>query len=153
MENQLDRWVSSRSLSPFRSFFQAQEPFDRFLNEIANSNMKMGAQELYSCPVSELADEGNSYSIKVDLPGVMKDHVKVEANGDVLTIHAERREEKKTDTKRKYLSETYYGSYDRSFTLPGPIDEKKVDAKFENGVLTVTVPKTETLKAKQISIR
>ena len=100
MENQLDRWVSSRSLSPFRSFFQGQEPFDRFLNEIVNSNMKMGAQELYSCPLSELADEGNSYSIRVDLPGVMKDHVKVEANGDMLTIHAERREEKRRKENR-----------------------------------------------------
>ena len=67
-------------------------------------------------------------------------------------IRAERKEEKKSESKKKYLSEMYYGSYARSFTLPGPVDEKKVEAKFENGVLTVTVPKTESLKAKQIPV-
>ena len=60
---------------------------------------------------------------------------------------------KKSDKKKKHLSEVSYGSYTRSFTLPGPVDEKNVNAKFENGVLTVSIPKTETLKAKQIAIQ
>jgi HSP20 family protein len=88
-----------------------------------------------------------------DLPGVSKEQVKVETDKDQLTVRAERKEEKKSETKKKYLTEMYYGSYVRSFTLPSPVDEKKVDAKFENGVLTITIPKTEASKAKQIPVQ
>ncbi len=152
MANQLDRWVSSRALNPFRTISQMQEPFDRLFNEFLNLRAPNGEQDLISAPDCEITDEGSSYLVKADLPGVTKDQVRVEADRDQLTIHAERKEEKKTDTKKKFLSEMYYGSYMRRFTLPGPIDEKKIEAKFENGVLSITVPKTELLKAKQIPI-
>lgn len=104
-------------------------------------------------PSCEVSEEENSYILKFDLPGVKKDQVKVEANQNELTVRAERKEEKKSETKKKYLSEVSYGSYMRSFTLPEPIDQKAVDAKFENGVLTITVPKTKVASSsKQIEV-
>jgi HSP20 family protein len=152
MSNALERWFDNKSLSPFRDFSQVQEPFDRLFNEFMNVKRTNGMQSFSLSPSCEIAEEDNNYILKFDLPGVTKDQVKVEADKDQLTIHAERKEEKKSESKKKYLSEMYYGSYTRSFTLPGPVDEKKVNAKFENGVLTVTVPKTESLKAKQIPV-
>ena len=152
MSNALERWFDNRSLNPFRDFTQVQESFDRLFNEFMNLKRTNGPQGMSFSPSCEIAEENNNYILKFDLPGVVKDQVKVEVDKDQLTIQAERKEEKKSETKRKYLSEMYYGSYTRSFTLPGPVDEKKVDAKFENGVLTITVPKTESLKAKQIPV-
>lgn len=152
MSNALERWFDNKSLSPFRDFSQVQESFDRLFNEFMNLKKANGMQSLSFSPSCEISEEDNNYILKFDLPGVTKDQVKVEADKDQLTIRAERKEEKKSESKKKYLSEMYYGSYTRSFTLPGPVDEKKVDAKFENGVLTVTVPKTESLKAKQIPV-
>ncbi|MFN8791915.1 MAG: Hsp20/alpha crystallin family protein [Bdellovibrionales bacterium] len=152
MSNALDRWFDNKSLSPFRDFSQVQESFDRLFNEFMNLKKTNGLQSLSFSPSCEIVEEDNNYILKFELPGVTKDRVKVEADKDQLTIRAERKEEKKSESKKKYLSEMYYGSYTRSFTLPGPVDEKKVDAKFENGVLTVTVPKTESLKAKQIPV-
>jgi HSP20 family protein len=152
MSNALEHWFDNKSLSPFRDFSQVQESFDRLFNEFMNLKKANGLQSLSFSPSCEITEEDNSYILKFDLPGVTKDKVKVEADKDQLTIRAERKEEKKSESKKKYLSEMYYGSYTRSFTLPGPVDEKKVDAKFENGVLTVTVPKTESLKAKQIPV-
>ena len=152
MSNALERWFDNKSLSPFRDFSQVQESFDRLFNEFMNLKKTNGMQSLSFSPSCEITEEDNSYILKFDLPGVTKNQVKVEADKDQLTIRAERKEEKKSETKKKYLSELYYGSYTRSFTLPSPVDEKKVDAKFENGVLTVKVPKTEALKAKQIPI-
>jgi HSP20 family protein len=73
-------------------------------------------------------------------------------DGDRLTIRAERKEEKEENTKKRHLSEIAYGSYLRSFTLPQAIDANKIEAKFDDGVLTVTVPKGQANKAKQISI-
>jgi len=153
MANQVDRWVTNKSISPFRNFLQMPHPFEQFFSNILDINSRSISSDLDYCPSSEISDEGNHYLLKVDLPGIAKDHVKIEADKDCLIIHADRREENKTDTKRKYLSEVYYGSYDRVFTLPGPIDENKIDAKFKNGVLTIMLPKTEALKAKQIQIQ
>jgi len=153
MANQLDRWVANNSISPLRQFLQMRDPFESFLADFVNMNPRVATSDVDCYPTSEVSDEGNHYLLKVDLPGIAKDHVKIEADKDSLMIHAERREEKKTDTKKKYLSEVYYGSYERTFTLPGPIDDKKIDAKFENGVLTISVPKTEVLKTKQIQIQ
>ena len=152
MSNELERWFDNKSLSPLRDFSQVQESFDRIINEFMNLKRTNGLQSLSFNPSCEIAEEDNNYILKFDLPGVTKDQVKVEADKDQLTIRAERKEEKKSESKKKHLSEMFYGSYSRSFTLPGPVDEKKVDAKFENGVLTVTVPKTESIKAKQIPV-
>lgn len=153
MHNALEKWFDKKQqLSPFRDFSQIQESFDRLFNEFTNWKKTNGMQGFDFSPSCDIAEEGNSYVLTFDLPGVTKDQVKVEADNDQLTIRAERKEEKKTESKKKYLSEVHYGSYARTFTLPGPIDEKKIDAKFENGVLTVTVPKTESTKTKQIPV-
>lgn len=153
MSNAIEKWFErSQQLSPFRDFSQIQESFDRLFNEFANWKKTNGMQELSFSPSCEISEEGDHYVLMFDLPGVKKDQVKVEADNDQLTIRAERNEEKKTDSKKKYLSEVYYGSYVRTFTLPGPIDEKKIDAKFENGVLTVMLPKGISTKAKQIPV-
>ena len=154
MANPIERWFDNKrlgSLSPFREFERTFEPMDRMLADF----MKMRpttVEEFNFSPSCEISEVGSDYVLKVDLPGVAKDQVKVEVDQDQLTISAERREEKETETNKKYLSEVCYGSYTRSFTLPGTVDEKKIDAKFENGVLTVKVPKTASPKAKQISI-
>ena len=148
MANPIERWFDNARLSPFRSLTtspfreltQAFEPMDRMLSDFNFS------------PSCEISEAGNNYILKADLPGVPKDHVKVEVDGDQLTISAERREEKEHESSKKYLSEVCYGSYTRSFTLPGLVDDKKADAKFEDGVLTVTVPKMATPKGKQIPI-
>lgn len=153
MSNALERWFDRKTqLSPFRDFSQMQESFDRLFNEFMSLKKTNGRQEFGFSPSCDISEEGNNYVLTFDLPGVKKDQVKVEADNDQLTIRAERKEEKSTESKKKYLSEVYYGSYARTFTLPGPINEKKIDAKFDNGVLTIVVPKTESSKTKQIPV-
>ncbi len=153
MSNAVDRWFEKRSLTPLREFTQIQDSFDRLFNNFMDLKKTEGLQPLSFSPSCEIVEDDKSYSLKFDIPGVSKDQVKLEIDKDRLTVRAERKEEKKSETKKKYLSEMYYGSYVRSFTLPTTIDEKAVEAKFENGVLTVTIPKTESVKAKQIAIQ
>ena len=153
MSNALERWLDKKQLSPLRDFSHLQESFDRLFSEFTNWKKSNGMQEFGFSPSCEIAEEDNKYVLSFDLPGIKKDQVKVEASGDQLTVRAERKEEKKSESKRKYLSEVHYGSYMRTFTLPSAVDEKKIDAKFEDGVLTVVVPKTETTKAKQIPVQ
>lgn len=123
MSNALERWFDKRQqLSPFRDFSQIQESFDRLFNEFSNWRKTNGMQEFGFSPSCEIAEEGNNYVLTFDLPGVKKDQVKVEADNDQLIVSAERKE------------------------------EKKIDAKFDNGVLTVTIPKTESTKTKQVPV-
>lgn len=154
MVNALEKWFDKKQqINPFREMSHMQESFDRLFKEFSDWRKSSGLQEEFGfSPSCEVSEEGSNYVLTFDLPGVTKDQVKVETDDNQLTVRAERKEEKKSESKKKYLSEVYYGSYARSFTLPGPIDEKKIEAKFENGVLKVTVPKTESTKAKQIPI-
>lgn len=150
MANPLDIWRGSWSRSPFRELSRMQSAIDEMFEKMPElQNAKNSFPFAPSCEVSE---EANQYLMKFDLPGVPKDQVKIEVHDNQLTVSAERKEEKKSDSKKKHYSEINYGSYSRTFNLPAAIDEKKVEARFENGVLTIAVPKTETNKSKQIPV-
>ncbi len=153
MSNALERWLDVKRQSPFRESSQIEDTFDRLFNEITNSKKRSSsADALNFYPNCDICEDNINYIFNFDMPGVNKEQVHVEVNNDQLSVRAERLEEKKSDTKKKHLSEVSYGSYTRSFTLPGPVDEKNVSAKFENGVLTVSIPKTATAKVKQIPV-
>lgn len=138
--------------SPFRELTRIQEDMDRVVSELMGSSPQSTLEKFDFAPSCEITEQENNYLMKVDLPGVKKDQVKVEVDGDRLTIRAERKEEKEENTKKRHLSEIAYGSYVRSFSVPQAIDPNKIEAKFDDGVLTVTVPKAQANKAKQISV-
>jgi HSP20 family protein len=151
MTNALEKWID-KQFRPTRELSSLRESFDRFFDEVALFNRTNGFSETSFSPSCEITDEGANYMLKFDMPGISKENLKVEVVNDLLTVKAERKEERKQESKRKYLSELTYGMYERSFTLPGPVDDKKIDAKFENGVLTVTIPKANGAKVKQIAV-
>ena len=103
-------------------------------------------------PRADIHETDKEILINVELPGINKKDVKVEAKNNVLTISGERKEEKKIDEKNYYRIERHYGKFERSFGLPETVTPEKVSARFNNGVLTVSLPKTEKVKAKEIPV-
>ena len=93
---------------------------------------------------TDITDEGDHYNMQIDLPGYDKKDVKIDVDGDVLTISAERHSEHEEKDKRgKYVRcERTYGSYSRSFDMAG-INSADVKAKYADGVLTLTLPKKD----------
>ena len=91
---------------------------------------------------TDLKDTGDSYVLEADLPGFDKKDINIEMNGDVLTISAERHSEhEEEDKKKNYIRcERSYGSYQREFDISG-VEADKIGAKYENGVLTLNMPK------------
>jgi HSP20 family protein len=88
-----------------------------------------------------------------ELPGMAKDDVKITVSSDnVLTIRGEKKREEKTEEKNFMRVERTYGSFSRSFTLPDNLDTANIAAQFENGVLNVSIPKTEPAKPKETEI-
>lgn len=95
---------------------------------------------------TDISDNGNEYVLEADLPGCNKEDIHVDIDGDVLKIKAERHSEfEEKDKKDKFIRcERSYGSYSRQFDISG-IDTEKISAKYENGILTLKMPKKEEM--------
>lgn len=100
---------------------------------------------------TDIKEHDGGYELTVDLPGVKKDDIKAELNDGYLTITAENKSSKdEKDEKGKYICrERYSGSYSRSFYVGDSVTEEDIKAKFENGTLTLDIPKKEALPEKQ----
>ena len=103
-------------------------------------------------PALEVSEEKDSYVVKVELPGVNKEDVKLSLEAGTLTIVGERKNEAKSETAQVYHSERFYGRFQRTVNLPETIATSQVKAGYKDGVLTVTLPKSEEAKPKQIDI-
>ena len=94
-----------------------------------------------------------AYTVSADLPGVKKEDIQVNVDGNVVSISAEVKKESEEKKGEQVLrSERYYGKVERSFALDSDIDESKVDAKYEEGVLKLTLPTKAATKAKRITV-
>lgn len=104
-------------------------------------------------PNVDILEEENEFKVHVDLPGVSKDDVKITVTKDVLTIRGEKKTEKQTEGKNYRRQERTFGSFQRSFTLPSMVKNDKIEATYDNGILTITLPKVEEAKPKEIEVK
>ncbi len=128
----------------FKSFSNRFGINKRFEEEFADASW---------APLADVVENENSYSINVDLPGMTKKDVKITYENGLLSISGERKIEKESKDSNYYKVERSFGKFYRCFNMPEGIDEKKIDAKFENGLLSVEIAKAEESKPKQIEIK
>ena len=103
-------------------------------------------------PSINVMEKNDRYIIKAELPGVNEEDVEVSVSGDMLTISGEKREEKEEERKGYYYSESSYGSFSRSVTVPSTVDTNKIEADFDKGVLEIILPKTAEIQPKKIKV-
>lgn len=103
-------------------------------------------------PPADVVEHEKEYLVKIDLPEVKKDDVKVLFDDGVLTVKGERKVEKEVKGETVHRTERFYGSFERSFTLPDDVDPKLIRAEAKDGVLTLILPKSATAKAKPMAI-
>jgi HSP20 family protein len=103
-------------------------------------------------PAVDISEDDKAYKVTAELPGMSEKEIEVVVSGDTLTLKGEKRQEKEQKEKNYYLSERSYGSFPRSFYLPEGVDRGKIGAEFSQGVLTVTMPKTEKAVQQQKKI-
>lgn len=111
-----------------------------------------GGTKVQWSPRVDISEDEDLYLIKAELPEVSKDDVKVTVENGVLTISGERRFEKEEKTRKYHRIERSYGNFIRSLSMPEDADADKVAAEFKDGVLRVTLPKSEARKPKQIEV-
>ena len=146
----LTRW------NPFRDM---EEIFDRFNRSSGRlpAPRSEGSQELMTiadwAPSVDVSETDNEYLIKVELPGIRKEDVKVTIHDGVLTLQGERKLEHKEEHKKYHRVERAYGSFARSFTLPENVDGNSVKATNKDGMLYLHLGKTEETKPKSIEVK
>ena len=101
----------------------------------------------------DMYQTSNDVVVKASLPGFKPEEVDISITGDTLTIKAEHKEEKETQEGEYYMKERRYGSFSRTVTIPVNVKNEKAEAAFENGVLTLTLPKAEEAKPRQIKVK
>ena len=99
-------------------------------------------------PHVEVSDDEKSYEISAELPGVDEKDVSVSLQDHVLTVSGEKKSEREEEKKGYLMSERRYGSFRRSFRVPDDVDENKISAKFDKGVMTISLPKAASAKPK-----
>jgi HSP20 family protein len=138
--------------------FQTYAPFDPFremeLISAPWNRFRRWMHELPAEPVMKLdvAEDDKAFHVKVELPGVKKEDISIEVEGNQVSIAAETKrevEEKKGETLH---SERYFGRQSRTFLLGNDIDRKSVEAKLADGVLSLTLPKSGAVKGEKIAV-
>lgn len=119
---------------------------DRFFNE---SVSRSGGSAYSFVPRVDVVETENSYEIHLAVPGMNKEDFKIDLNENFLTISGERKFTREREKSNFHSIETQYGTFSRSFSLPDKVDAAKINAKYNNGILEITIPKDEkkTLKA------
>lgn len=103
-------------------------------------------------PAVDIAEKEKEYEVTAELPGLDESNVEVKFADGLLTIKGEKREDKAERKKDYYLSERRFGSFQRSFQVPDGVDADKIEARFKNGVLTVSLPKSAEAQKKEKKI-
>ena len=94
-------------------------------------------------PSVDINESNHAFMITADLPGIKKSDIEVKVEKNVLILNAERKIEKKNDNEKYHFSERRSGTFNRSFKLPKSVKEEKITADFDNGVLSIIIPKAE----------
>lgn len=104
-------------------------------------------------PSLDIAETDAAVEVKVDLPGVKAKEIDIQLNGNMLTVSGQRAFEREEKGKTMHYVERRQGTFSRTVSLPCPVEEDKVVAEYRDGVLVITLPKTEAAKAKHIAVK
>jgi HSP20 family protein len=103
-------------------------------------------------PATDVSEDATTIQITMELAGVNPEDVRISLEGNVLTIRGEKRQEDEENTERVHRIERIYGMFERAFVLPNTADPERIEAGYENGVLTVSIPKAERARPREIRV-
>ncbi len=138
---------------PFREMMQLQQAMDRlFESELASTLPLWRQGGAWALPL-DVIETDDEFIVKASLPGINPDELDISLTDNVLTIKGEIKAEEEAEHVRYHLRERRFGMFQRSISLPVPVDADKVEAVYENGVLILHIPKAEEVKPKHIAIK
>jgi len=134
-------------MRPFREMVSLRDAMDRLFEDSVITPKSIGM------PKIDVKDKKNEVVVRAEIPGISEEELDIEVCDGVMTISGEKKEEKEEEKEGYYYKESHSGTFQRSFNLPAEVDEDKADADIDKGVLTITLPKIKTKKAKKVSVK
>jgi len=144
---ELATWPGLGRLSSLRD--EIDRLFEAPLAELARSSSQLLSGWT---PALDVLEDKDNVVVKAEVPGMKKDEIEISLHDGSLSISGERKGESKTEDAEMYRSERFFGRFQRTVTLPTPVNAEKVKAQYKDGILTVTLPKTEEAKPKHIDV-
>ena len=147
--NNLTRW------EPVRETMTLRDAMDRLFDDAFTrpfSLMRDGGAN-WSSPAIDMYQTDNEVVVKAAVPGFKADEVQLNVTGDVLTIKGQAKHEEEKNDKSWQIREHRWGAFERSITLPTGVISDRATADFENGILTITLPKSEKVKPRTITVK
>ncbi len=149
--NRFNQRGPSSALTPFTPSLGLGADFDNLFDDFASWGLTPLASTL--APAADIVETEKDIQLKIDLPGHSVKDIQVELEGDTLTVKSERKSEKEEKGETYLRTERSYGTFSRSFVLPSSVDGSKPEARYVDGVLTITLPKRETARPRVIEVK
>ena len=131
--------------------FSVPRELDRFMEEALGSWGR--GENLHEWfPVTDVSETPESLTLRLEVPGLSRDQLKISVENNTLTVRGEKKQETSSEDETFHRTERSFGAFERSFTLPPYVDTDTVKASLHDGVLAVTLPRREEAKAREISI-
>jgi HSP20 family protein len=143
-----DRYLSK--WEPFRDLVSLRTDMDRLFNAFFGGLSE--EREGFWSPVLDIEENNGNLMVKAEIPGMTKDDIKVTVRDNMLSITGERKQEEETKDKTFHRIERCYGKFSRVITLPTELQSDKIKATYKDGILNITLPKSESAKPKQIDV-
>ncbi len=143
-------------LVPFGSHFNPTREFqtlDRFFNDFLGAHDIDKPENTVWYPALDLKETEEGYQLVADLPGLSKDDITISVENGMLSIHGERKSEHEESGEGYNRVERWSGAFYRRMNLPRDIDEDKIEACYENGVLKLNIPKAESARPRRIEVK
>jgi HSP20 family protein len=132
--------------------FRELQDIERRIGAVLSANKPVQKVESFTPAVNERVDE-KGYYLEIDLPGVKKEDIDISVNDGVLVVSGERKLEKKEEKPNYTRIESFFGRFERAFKLPNDADLDNIEAKYEDGVLKIFIPKKQKPAGKRIEVK
>ncbi|HSQ39702.1 MAG TPA: Hsp20/alpha crystallin family protein [Anaerolineales bacterium] len=136
---------------PMREMITLREAMDRLFNDAFTPSA--GATGGWQAPAVDMYQTDDEVVVKASLPGMKSDDVQISITGDMLSLKGEFKQENEKKERAYHMREQRYGAFERTFALPTAVVSDKAKAEFENGILTITLPKAEEVKPRMITVK
>lgn len=149
----LTAWDPFGEVEPWSNLFEGLSGrFPRLVDELFRERAWPGRGRGF-LPALDVSDNEQQYTLSVELPGVRKEDVHIELQEGMLTVRGEKKSEREEKKEQSRYVERSYGSFTRSLRIPPDADADRLAASFKDGVLTITIPKSEEAKPRTIAIK
>ena len=144
--------LTSRPVDAFQNLRRLNSFLDEAIGGFAFGS-ESGALTAAWTPAVDVFEDKDAVRIVAELPGVKPEDVRISLENQTLTMRGEKRQVAEEKTERVHRYERAYGAFERTFALPGTVDADRIEASYADGLLTVTLPKVERARPRQIEIR